>query len=102
MPFRFSVRARADLRDIAAYTIEKHGEAQAKHYLSQLEACCDLVAKTPGIARPCDHIRPGYRRIEEGQHVLLVKFDAEGLLIIRVLHDRMLPGLHVTDDDEDE
>jgi plasmid stabilization system protein ParE len=44
----------------------------------------------------------GYRRFEEGSHVLFFKFDAAGMLVVRVLHKRMIPKLHITAQDEDE
>lgn len=100
--FRFSKRARDDLRDIAAYTIETWDKAQADRYLSELENCCRLVASNPGLARKCDNIREGYRRMEEGSHVLFFKFDAVGALVVRVLHKSMMPRLQITDQDEDE
>jgi toxin ParE1/3/4 len=61
-----------------------------------------MVANNPALVRRCDDIRPGYRRIEEGSHVLLFKFDARGMLVVRVPHKRMLPGVHITDEDEKE
>lgn len=73
--YRFSRRADADLIDIGVYD---------------------------GLARRCDNIRPGYRRIEEGSHVMFFKFDAAGMLVVRVLHERMIPKRHITAQDEDE
>jgi len=34
--------------------------------------------------------------------VLFFKFDAVGALVVRVLHESMMPRLHITDQDEDE
>jgi toxin ParE1/3/4 len=100
--FRYSFQAEADLEEIGLYSMANWGEEQAILYIKQLEACCELVANSPGTARKCDDIRVGYRRMEEGSHVLFFKPDAQGLLVVRVLHERMLPGLHITDNDEDE
>lgn len=57
-------------------------------------------AANQGIARACDHVRPGDFRIEEGRHVLFFKIDPEAVLIVRVLHERMDPLLNLEDDDE--
>jgi toxin ParE1/3/4 len=100
--FRFSRRADADLTEIGAYGAAKWGETKALLYADQLETCCRLVATNPGIARKCDGVLAGYRRMEQGRHVLFFKFDERGALVVRVLHMRMLPGLSITDDDERE
>jgi toxin ParE1/3/4 len=100
--YRFSRRADADLMEIGSYGAAKWGETRALLYADQLETCCRLVATNPGIARKCDGVRAGYRRIEQGSHVLFFKFDERGALVVRVLHTRMLPGLNITDDDERE
>jgi len=90
--FRFSVAARADLRDIASHTLEAWGPAQARRYLDQLQACCERVAENPVLARPCDGVRPGYFRVTEGRHTLFFRRDPGGVLIVRILHDRMEPA----------
>jgi toxin ParE1/3/4 len=61
-------------------SIDTWDKAQADRYLSLLETCCRLVASNPGVARKCDEVRPGYRRIEESSQVLFFKFDALGAL----------------------
>jgi toxin ParE1/3/4 len=99
---RYSLRAEADLDHIADYTEGRWGLEQSVSYIKQLGACAELVFKRPGIARACDYIRAGYLRMEEGRHVLLFKPDAQGLLVVRVLYEGMLPELHVADSDEDE
>lgn len=100
--YRLSRRADADLIDIAAYTFDTWGDAKAIAYVDQLEAACARVAENPGLARRCDHIRPGYSRLEEGRHVLFLKHDPDGVLIVRILHASMDPTLNIDDSDEDE
>ena len=89
--FRFSRRAEADLTGIVAFTLRTWGEAQATDYLNQLEWCFQALADNPRLGRPCHYIRPGLRRFEHGRHVVFYRFDAEGILISRILHERMLP-----------
>jgi toxin ParE1/3/4 len=67
---RFSRRAEADLIGIGSYTLRTWGEGQALRYLSDLEACCELLAGNPALGRPCDDIRSGLRRMECGRHVV--------------------------------
>ena len=99
--FRFSGRAEADLFNIGIYTSRTWGEAQTDHYIRQLENCCQLIADNPALGRPCDEIRPGLRRIEEGKHVLFYREDPGGILISRILHQRMLPENQSIDDEDD-
>jgi len=92
--FRLSRRAEADLLSIGEYTLREWAESQAFLYLAELENCCQLLADNPSMGRPCDHIRPGLRHHEHGKHVVLYRGDKSGILISRVLHQRMLPDRH--------
>jgi toxin ParE1/3/4 len=96
--FHFSRRAEADLLSIADYTLRKWGKAQAARYLGELETCCQMLADNPDSGRLCDDIRPGLRRHEHGKHVLFYRQERSGILVSRILHQRMLPDLHAIDD----
>ena len=98
--FRFSRRAEADLLNIGAYTLRTWGKAQAARYISELEACCRKLANNPALGRRCDEVRPGLRRLEHGKHVVFYRCKRDGILVSRILHQRMLPGLHATDDQD--
>ena len=52
-----------------------------------------MLGDNPMLGRTCDHIRPGLRRMERGQHVVLYRESAGGIRVSRILHQRMLPGL---------
>ena len=96
--FRFSRRAEADLLNIGGYTLHTRGEAQADRYIGELETCCQMLADNPSLGRPCDDIRPGLRRIEHGKHVVFYRLQKPGgLLVVRVLHQRMLPERQAID-----
>ena len=96
--FRFSRGAEADLLNIGAYTLRTWGEDQTIRYIDDLEACCQMLADNPTLGRACDEVRPGLRRMECGQHVVFYREDAEGILVSRILHQRMLPERHAIDD----
>jgi toxin ParE1/3/4 len=101
--FRFSRRAEADLLSIGRYTLSTWGHAQAVRYLDDLEACCRMLANNPALGRSCDEVRPGLRRIEHGKHVVFYRLrESGGILIVRILHQRMLPERHAIDDQDDE
>jgi toxin ParE1/3/4 len=98
--FRFSRRAEADLVDIGVYTLRTWGQAQVVRYLGDLETCCQTLADNPRLGRTCDHIRPGLRRMEQGKHVIFYRQKRGGILISRILHQRMLPEKHAIDDQD--
>jgi toxin ParE1/3/4 len=100
--FRFSRRAEADLLDIAAYTLRKWGEAQVARYIYDLEVCCQKLARNPALGRLCDDVRPGLRRMERGRHVIFYRREASGILVSRILHQRMLPVSQIIKDKDEE
>jgi toxin ParE1/3/4 len=93
--FCFSRAAENDLLSIGDYTLRAWGEAQAARYLNELEACCHKLADNPALGRRCDEVRSGLRRLEHGQHVVFYRQDDDGILISRILHQRMLPDIHL-------
>jgi toxin ParE1/3/4 len=96
--FRFSRRAEADLLSIGGYTLRTWGKAQADRYLGELEACCQMLAGNPALGRSCEDIRPGLRRMEHGKHVLFYRPQKPtGILVVRILHQRMLPERQAID-----
>jgi toxin ParE1/3/4 len=97
----FSLRAEADLDDIITFTIDRWNKAQADRYLAALDDCCQRLADNPLIGRACDELLPGLRRMEQGSHVAFYRQRDYGVRIIRILHKRMLPARHITEDDED-
>jgi len=96
--FQLSRRAEVDLLHIAAYTIERWGEDQAGRYLADLEACCHRLAEAPLLGRSCSHIRTGLHCLEQGSHVIFYRRMPHAIFISRILHRRMLPTRHLTDD----
>jgi toxin ParE1/3/4 len=95
--FRLTVRAEADLQDIAEYTLRTWGEQQCARYLDQLEQLCQRLADERNLGRPCDAIRPGLRRREQGKHVIFYRRTEADIVVVRILHERMLPELHLGD-----
>jgi toxin ParE1/3/4 len=89
---RVSAEAESDIDQIAAYTTATWGWRQTDKYLAKLEECFELLAGNPSVGRTCDSIRIGLRRFEIGSHVVFYFPDKVEILIVRVLHDRMLPA----------
>jgi toxin ParE1/3/4 len=99
--FRLSRRAETDLYNIGLYTFRTWGEAQTDLYICKLRDCCQLLANNPGLGRSCNEIRRGLRRMEQGKHVVLYREESGGVLISRILHQRMLPEKQAIDDEDD-
>jgi toxin ParE1/3/4 len=92
---RISVEAEADIDRIADYTTNTWGWRQTNQYLAKLEDGFDLLAQNPSIGRSCDSLRIGLRRFEIGRHVVFYFPESGGVLIVRVLHQQMLPNNYI-------
>jgi len=54
------------------------------------------AAGNPRIGRACDEIRPGYRKLAAGSHMLFYRVSVEGVIdVVRVLHQRMDVDRHL-------
>ena len=102
MPYRFTAQARDDLRDIAAYTRDRWGDAQCDRYLTSLEWRCLQLAQDPGLRRPYTD-DPSYWRALAGRHAIFYRVEPDGsMLVVRILHTAMLPELHLPGQPDDE
>jgi toxin ParE1/3/4 len=86
-----SIAAQTDIDQIAGYTKSEWGWRQADVYLAKLEDGFEFIAKNPLIGRSCDAIQIGLRRFEVERHVVFYIPSSDTVLIVRVLHERMLP-----------
>jgi toxin ParE1/3/4 len=88
----FTNNAEEDLDAISAYTRDRWGAAQADVYLSDLEDCCQRLAEMPGMGRLCHDILADLWRMERGKHVIFYRQTESGILVVRILHQKMLPS----------
>lgn len=92
--FVLSPLARADLEAIWNYSTDRWGVDQAERYLRIIEDACRQLATKPGVVR--DDIRPGYRRVRAGSHLIFYR-DVDGIAdIARILHGSMDVGRHLS------
>lgn len=95
-PFKLSTKAKRDLMDIARYTQNNWGREQRNIYLKQMDETFHALADSPSLGMDCDAIRPGYRKLPQGGHII---YDREGadakIEIIRILHKNMDAELNV-------
>jgi len=83
---------------IAEYSVDTWGEAQARRYIAEIVECCERIADNPRLGRSCPEIRRGYRRIEQGKHVLFYEQVDGEVLVRRILHQGMMPIRHAMED----
>jgi toxin ParE1/3/4 len=84
-----SHRALADIEEIWDYTERRWDADQAERYSRVLKEGIEQVVRDSRRGRPCDHIRPGYRKYPIGSHVLFFRVLEERIEIVRILHQRM-------------
>lgn len=95
--YLLSPAARADLEQIWDYTHDRWGADQAEEYLRELQHAIERAATNPRIGRPCDEIRPGYRKLAAGSHTLFYRLTPahDVVDVVRVLHQRMDVDRHL-------
>ncbi len=93
--YRLTPAAERDLEAIWTYTFRQWGIGQANNYIDLLTATFDELLQSPESAPACDHIRPGYRRRHVERHMIYFRLADFGIVIARVLHDRMDAPSHL-------
>ena len=58
--FKLTVKAKADLKNIAKITEKSWNQKQRNSYLKQFDNTFKLISNTPGIGKDCDFIKEGY------------------------------------------
>jgi toxin ParE1/3/4 len=93
---RLTRAARADLREIYAYTYVEWGKQQADSYLDGLEQAMDRVAKGSATIRPLQSKHPNTLKLKQGRHLIVLRETGyEQILVVRVLHERMDIDAHL-------
>lgn len=83
--------------DIAAFTADRWGEAQAERYVTGVYSGFQVIVDRPELRRPFLEIPPYFRALV-GKHAVFYRLTTDGeVLIVRVLHATMLPELHLRD-----
>ncbi|MFZ6720509.1 type II toxin-antitoxin system RelE/ParE family toxin [Undibacterium sp. Ji49W] len=87
--FRLTPAAESDLEAIWDHTSQQWGIDQAVRYIDIMTAAFGELAQSPKAAPACDDIRPGYRRRSVERHMIYFRITTYGIVIVRILHDRM-------------
>ena len=88
--YRLAPESVRDMESVWLYTLEHRSRSQADNCTDGLVQVFRQLANSPKLGTACDHIRQGYRHRHVGRHVVYRERDY-GIVVIRVLHDRMLP-----------
>jgi toxin ParE1/3/4 len=87
--YTLSGEADADIEAIAEESVKQWGLARAEKYILGLHEAFTRLAEFPDIGRDASHIRSGYMRLERASHSVFYRKNASGVVIVRVLHERM-------------
>lgn len=91
-----SPAAQADLDQIWDYTSDRWGPNQAEQYLREIQRAIERAAANPHIGQACDEVRPGYRKLSAGSHLLFYRIATGDVVdIVRILHQRMDVDRHL-------
>jgi toxin ParE1/3/4 len=93
--YRLTPAAELDLEAIWIYTAQQWSVEQAHRYIDFLTAAFAELVRSPKLAATCDHIRPGYRRKNVERHVIYYRITDYGIVITRILHERMDSRRHL-------
>ena len=93
--YRLTPAAEGDLEAIWTYTLRQWSAEQADRYIDTLTDAFVELAQSPKSAPACDQIRPGYRRRNIGRHVIYFRTTTYGIVVVRILHDRMDAQRHL-------
>ncbi|MDR5736182.1 type II toxin-antitoxin system RelE/ParE family toxin [Caballeronia sp. LZ025] len=95
--FVLSPAAEVDLDEIWDYSIENWGERQAERYIRMIQDTIIGLADGTQLSHSAEHVRPNYRKVLVGSHVLFFKEDQQVVDVIRILHQRMDSSFHLNE-----
>lgn len=83
--FRLKQTALDDLKGIVRYIATDNPDA-ARRFRNALHERFALLARNPQIAPERPDLAPGLRYLPYGNYLIFFTADAEGIVVIRVLH----------------
>ena len=97
--YDFTLRALADLRDIACHTQRMWGHKQARLYREEVELGVQKLALSPGIGRERADVGPSVRSFPIARHVVFYVESEGGITVLRLLHPTMDVARAFSDDE---
>lgn len=96
--YKLSADADRDYAAIYEHTLRAFGKLQARAYRDALKDALVQMAKNPLMA-PVFSAASDIRRLNFGAHAVYFQIRDQGILIVRILHQRMDAPRHITDTD---
>lgn len=93
-----SPAARADLDKIFDYTADRWSLEQAITYTDRFDAAFARLGVDASFARRRDDLPPDLSFVAVGSHYVFFKLSADTVTIVRVLHQQMDAGRHLSTD----
>lgn len=87
--FSVSRAARADLKNIAAYTQKVWGAGQRRTYLKGLDLSFHFLAENPLSGVVCNYVVEGLRKHRFESHTIFYEKFHNDIVVVRVLHKSM-------------
>lgn len=87
--FRLTRKADDDLGGIYEYSIANFGLRQARNYLNNLLRCFEYLGEYPEVGPRVEQLAAGLRRYPFRSHAVFYMPQDDGVLVVRVLHERM-------------
>ncbi|SEG42310.1 type II toxin-antitoxin system RelE/ParE family toxin [Bosea lathyri] len=88
MALRLTRQAEQDLDDIYVDSAGQFGLRQAAHYGDSLDACLNLLATHPFMARERTELTGSVRVHAHGSHLVVYEIERGDVVVLRVLHQR--------------
>jgi len=82
-------QARSDLDTIWDYTVQSWGVQQSRSYIAEIRDTCGKLAENPGLGKCRNELYKELRVFPSGKHLIFYLTIAEGIDVIRILHERM-------------
>ncbi|WP_462269898.1 type II toxin-antitoxin system RelE/ParE family toxin [Desulfobacter sp.] len=93
--YRLSPKAVDDMEAIWLYSFTNWSAEQADRYIDDLTETFEFLAQNTKVGISCDYIRERYRRYPVKSHIIFYREAVYGIEVMRILHNRMLPTLHL-------
>lgn len=90
--------AKADLREIWAYSFRKWGRRQADEYLRAIHDRMQWLSDHRKAGRMLDDSLAAYRKYSVRSHFIVYRLATSGIVVVRILHQRMDIEARLTDE----
>ena len=95
--YELSEAAAKDIQKILERSVVDLGLARTELYICSLKSCLEILGENPGMGSIADDIQPDYRRFAHQSHVVFYRASGQGILIIRILRQRMEINKHIAE-----